>query len=279
MTWAAEALGADASEVCLEPVGASGRVVRAFARGRSIHVKRLESRKKLEQARAALSGWGPRLGRVPELRLARWTASGGLLFVSTVPGEPMASTPFALDGEGAAPWSMRAAGRFLKDLHGLAVDDVDPVPLSEALPARARAWGEQAGGHVERRVIRRVLELVEFAARRNLRRVPCHRDFGPHNWLVHGDTLHVIDWEHARCDTPHADLERAMESMDAPGRRAFLGGYGADESLLTTPHYRAQVALSALARIAWAAPRGDRAFEESGRRRLEEALADGGATA
>ena len=115
--------------------------------------------------------------------------------------------------------------------------------------------------------------MEEAASIEDIRRVPCHRDFGPHNWLVECATLSVIDWEHARPDAAVTDLERATELMGPDPRRAFFEGYGADLTLLESPLFRAQVAMAALARIAWAVPKANRAFEESGRARLAAALA------
>ena len=269
---AARALGVRPDEVVLDPAGTSGRVWRARAGGNACHVKRHSSRRTFGQAKGALTNWTPRLGRSPQLLLEHGPSL--LMATSSLPGAPMADTHFDLSGKLVVLDRVRAAGALLRDLHALPHQDVDGLPLCEALRRRASAAAAAAAPFVDEQSIRRAVDLVTAARSASERRVPCHRDYGAHNWLAHGHAVAVIDWEHARADTPFADLERATELIDGEAAEAFLDGYGASTSLLRSPMFRGQVALAALTRIAWAVPRGARRFEASGRRRLAAVLED-----
>src|SRR5690606_14148538 len=109
--------------------------------------------------------------------------------------------------EEPSPAVHHAAGRFLAALHQLEISDDDPLLLAEALIRRTESWRRRAALEpAQARVV------DEHGPRRELfagvRRVPCHRDFTPGNWLWDGETLAVIDFEHARPDLALVDLAK-----------------------------------------------------------------------
>jgi aminoglycoside phosphotransferase (APT) family kinase protein len=105
------------------------------------------------------------------------------------------------------------------------------------------------------------------------RPTPCHRDYGPANWLVTADGAWagVIDFEFARWDVRVADLTRYpdWEWMRRPDLvEAFLEGYGrsfspAEEQQRLVGHV--QYALSA---IVWGRENSYHGFEAEGREAL-----------
>ncbi len=178
-----------------------------------------------------------------------------------VVGEPVAENDLA---------AHRRAGQFLRSLHSQEVVDGDQLPVSQAIALRVqRAVG---GAHkllhgAELARLRPVLEQPElFAASR---RVVCHRDFGPHNWLVQNDCSYIfIDFEHARHDVVEADF---VKLAAGPWRRfpaaqeAFWQGYGA----VLRPQARARlellVVLHGLSTLAWTAGAREPAREHEAR--------------
>ena len=93
------------------------------------------------------------------------------------------------------------------------------ISLSEAVRLRHAAWLERVRPAVSAEVLAQLRERGA-AAHRGLfaaaRRVPCHRDFTPGNWLVSGpllegqmlalDGFYVVDFEHAHLDCPLFDI-------------------------------------------------------------------------
>jgi Ser/Thr protein kinase RdoA (MazF antagonist) len=118
--------------------------------------------------------------------------------------------------------------------------------------------------------------------------VPCHRDFGPRNWLWDATTagvarsagagLGVIDFEHARPDVWWVDVQRLIDDAwraDPGLEDAFWLGYGrrpgADERRLGA----ALRLLYAVGTVAWGAEHGDAPFEAQGRAVLRRLGAPG----
>jgi hypothetical protein len=209
--------------------------------------------------------------RVPAL-LASDRRSLGLA-LSAAPGERLSlGTPEALSSLAAHA----AAGRFLRTLHQLPAVDDDPVPLVAAVAARLEAWHARARdllSPAERDALQQLAARTDAFA--GVRRVPCHRDFTPDNWLLAGDALHILDFEHARLDAPEADLVK-LSADTWSGRSdlagAFLAGHG---SLDTDADARLDVllALHAVATLAWAERHADPDFRALGCRALAVALA------
>ena len=105
------------------------------------------------------------------------------------------------------------------------------------------------------------------------RPVPCHRDYGPANWLVTPDGAWsgVIDFEFAYWDVRVADFSRYpnWEWMDRPELLdAFFDGYGRSP----TPKEEQQLIVArtqyAVGAISWGREHSYHGFEEEGRRAL-----------
>jgi Ser/Thr protein kinase RdoA (MazF antagonist) len=164
----------------------------------------------------------------------------------------------------------RAAGRFLAALHQLEPSDGDPLPLAEALPQRIRAWLPRAPLEPGQ------LHVVEQHGPRpelfaTARRVACHRDFAPRNWLWDGETLGIVDFEHARPDLALVDLAKLCVGSWAERpdlAAAFFGGYGRMPSDLERKQLRALVVLHGVASLAWGHARADADLVSEGRRAL-----------
>ncbi|MFY0536621.1 aminoglycoside phosphotransferase family protein [Nannocystis pusilla] len=211
----------------------------------------------------------PRI-RVPALLAC--DLSTRTLALSASPGERLSLGTHA---PALVPAAHAAAGRFLRALHELPVADDDLMPLVDAVAARQSEW------HARARDLLTPAErdaLQRLAARRDafagVRRVPCHRDFTPDNWLLGADGLCVLDFEHARLDAPEADLVKLCADVwpDRPDlAEAFFAGHGP-----LTPDATARLdvllALHAAATLAWAERHDDPAFRALGRRALAVAL-------
>nr|WP_276600351.1 MULTISPECIES: phosphotransferase [unclassified Nannocystis] len=198
--------------------------------------------------------------------------SARTLALTVAPGERLS---LGTHDPALAPAAHAAAGRFLRALHELPAADDDPMPLVDAIAARQSEW------HARARDLLTPAErdaLQRLAARRDafagVRRVPCHRDFTPDNWLLDADGLCVLDFEHARLDAPEADLVKLCADVwpDRPDlAEAFFAGHGP-----LTPDATARLdvllALHAAATLAWAERHDDPAFRALGRRALAVAL-------
>lgn len=168
-------------------------VSREWLEGGSRIRKRFPSARGFQQEHAALVDLHPErvLGADPVTRT---------LVLVDLPGGPPPERPEVHE----------AAGRWLRALHDRPWTDDDPLPLHDALRRRGRAVDCD-------------LEVPPA------RRVRCHRDFRPANWLWHDGSLTVVDFEHSRGDHPLQDLVKlAIEVWpDRPDLRdAFRIGYG-----------------------------------------------------
>lgn len=218
------------------------------------------------QEREALETWAPRLpaGSAPTLRGRDDGAR--LLALSDLPGVPAPDVLAAHTG----------AARFARALHDLEVPDPDPVPLVAAIAARRSAWDERAATLLTpaaRAGLQRLARGIDAFA--GVRRVPCHRDFTPDNWLWADARLRVLDFEHARLDVAELDLVKLCADV-WPARadlgRAFLDGYG-PLSVDASARLDVLLALHAAATLAWAERHRDPRFQALGERALAAALA------
>jgi Ser/Thr protein kinase RdoA (MazF antagonist) len=123
----------------------------------------------------------------------------------------------------------------------------------------------------ELEVIRAAQQLVPAFA--NERPVPCHRDYGPANWLVSdsGAWAGVIDFELAYWDVRVADFSRYpdWEWMRRPGLvEALLDGYG--RPLTREEKQQCLVARTryALSAIVWGSGHSFHGFAEEGRQAI-----------
>jgi len=232
--------------------------------GRRAVLKTHRQARKHRQERAALEAWAPSLPATPTLLAAREESPSALL-MSARPGE-------RLDARERPRSTLlrahEAAGAWLRRLHALPFVDGDPLPLADAVAARLDGWSRRAADHLAPETLRWVATSVGEADFAGARRVPCHRDFGPRNWLWDDAAgLSVIDFEHARPDAWWVDVHRLVDDAwrTDPGLEdAFWLGYGrrpgADERRLGD----ALRLLYAVGTVAWGAEHGDAPFEAQG---------------
>ncbi len=105
--------------------------------------------------------------------------------------------------------------------------------------------------------------------------MPTHGDWQPRNWLVHDDTVSVIDLGRADLRPAASDLARLAAQdfrRDPALEAAFLDGYGSDPRSPDLWH-RLQVR-EAISTAVWAHQVGDERFEQQGHRMIAEALAE-----
>jgi Ser/Thr protein kinase RdoA (MazF antagonist) len=232
--------------------------------GPAVVSQRFGSPRAFAQACAALEWFAGReqLGGARIARALRIDAAARVLVVERLPG---ARAPTNVDGH-------RAAGRFLAALHALALPDPDPLPLAEALRRRHRAWRQACGDRLTPEQLRVVDELCPTAELfADVRRVPCHRDFTPDNWLWDGQQLAVVDFEHARLDLAVGDLAKLAVGVWSRAPRlatAFFDGYGSPLGAADCTRLRHAVVLHGLASLAWGWRHAAARFVDEGQRAL-----------
>ena len=213
----------------------------------------------------AYRNWTPDLpGRTPILRAANERFSA--LLLSAVPGHH----PDQFDGA-----AHREAGRVLRMLH-------------ESRPARS--GGQPADERVSRRLeamLARTPDLfteqeVQFARLRVKemgclspgRRVPCHGDYKPRNWVVDPTgPLRVIDFGESRWHLPAFDLTRLYLGVwwSRPDlARAFLKGYGRALSEDEEEFIRLHLVLNAMVATWYGHTRGSAEMKSFGKTRLRQ---------
>ncbi|NLA58014.1 MAG: aminoglycoside phosphotransferase family protein [Firmicutes bacterium] len=210
------------------------------------------------------------------------------IIISRLPGRPMLEAQLSTEQEQDV-W--RAAGEALAKLHNLSTgvyfgpcnrdgsaadDDIclsDPIEYVSAAFRRLTTQAVQYGylTYEEQRVIDNVKALLpSFAGECP---VPCHRDYGPDNWLItdEGKWSGVIDFEFAYWDLRVADFSRYphWEWMYRPDLlEAFFEGYGRP----LTPAEEAQSLVLrtqyALAAVVWGRENSFFGFEKEGHEAL-----------
>ncbi|MCA8963057.1 MAG: phosphotransferase, partial [Planctomycetes bacterium] len=234
---------------------------------------RYSSHRAFDQERHALTAW--RLSAVEDLqsmpRLLAVSESLRALLIAEVPGR-------RVSGDVSRVEAHRRAGKWLARFHGLPLDSRDAMPIDRALGSRLERWSARGAewlGAAERRTL---MEIARAGVHHFVdeHRVPCHRDFGEHNWIVDARRrLGVIDYEHSRPDHRWIDLVRLEVEVwaDEPALRdAFASEYAPVMGDLPVHGdanrrraFRALVALDGLATLVWARERGDPEFERRGR--------------
>jgi Ser/Thr protein kinase RdoA (MazF antagonist) len=159
-----------------------------------------------------LGGRAPRLVAADDELLA--------LVISVLPG----TMPAKWDD----PSLLHQAGELLRALH-----EAEQFPVYEDLVADKLAEFEDVASDAIALLGPR---MVEYTRKRlqaledgpALRRVPCHLDYSPRNWLVDDDRLYVIDFGDSAPDAWINDFGRLFIGwhLGPSGRRALLGGYG-----------------------------------------------------
>lgn len=238
----------------------------------SVVVKQHVEQRPFVQERDALRDWA-------DLRMPRLLASDPALRVLVLERRPGVAVDTLDDERARLAWQQ--AGEFLADLHARVVDDADPLPLADALPLRLRAWARACDSALDQPTREWVarLELDARVALAGARRVACHRDFTPSNWLWEADALdptrgrlHVVDFEHSRPDLAALDLAKLATHWRPDLATAFLRGYGRDHAELRES-LRLALALHGLASLAWGLRHGEREFVDEGRLALSRASA------
>jgi hypothetical protein len=237
------------------------------ADGRERVVKQLGSARAFEQEQQALDGWFLHAGEVGGARVPRLIASEPCLAALILERLPGSAPP---EGDAVVH---HAAGRFLAALHRLEIRDDDRLPLGDALAQRTRAWRRRVELEPEwHRVVDEHGPRPELFE--GVSRVPCHRDFEARNWLWDGDTLAVVDFEHARMDCGLVDLAKlTVGSWRARPdlRTAFFAGYGREPTEVERERMRCVLVLHGLASLAWGREHGHETHVREGREALAAA--------
>jgi len=150
----------------------------------------------------------------------------------------------------------------------------DPVAYLEAEFERLVASGRRANLLTQREaaLVQAVRsDLGIFAGQRP---VPCHRDYGPDNWLVtpEGTWAGLIDFEFSRWDLRMTDFSRYpnWEWMHRPDLlSAFFEGYGRSLTLAEQEQCLVTRTLYALGAVVWGNEYAFYGFEAEGRQALE----------
>lgn len=288
IAWCKRALGP--CEVLSDEARIHGRTAVLAIQGRKAryYVKVYRDRFDWEVEAYAYVHWAPAFGeRAPRLVAVR-EEDPPALAVDALDGIPMAKVHLSPEKERAV-W--RAAGQALMKLHtwakgtffGPCRRDGRPLqmPAITEAPAYVLAdldhWvarGERAGCLTaeELALIASSRPLVE--AFRGELPIPCHRDYGPANWLIapDGTWAGVIDFEFSRWDVRISDFTRYPDwewfhRLDLI--EAFFEGYGR----FLTPQEEVQCLFGhvqyAVAAIVWGCENGFHGFEAEGREALQ----------
>ena len=243
--------------------------------GRRAYLKAHRQPRKFRQERAALEAWTPSLPATPTLLAAR-EGSPSALLMSACPGARVD----ALARPRATLLRVHeAAGAWLRRLHRLPYVDDAPLPLGEAVRTRLDGWSRRAADRLAPETLRWASTQIDDADLAGVRRVPCHRDFGPRNWLWDdAEGLCVIDFEHAQPDVWWVDVNRLVDEpwrADPGLEDAFWTGYGRRPDAHERKLGDVLRVLYAVGTVAWGAEHGDAPFEALGRAVLRRLGAPG----
>jgi Ser/Thr protein kinase RdoA (MazF antagonist) len=243
------------------------------AAGETLYLKQHRQARKFRQEHHAYTAWVPALPRVTPTLVGARQGEPYALLMTAVPGTLAERVPLSHAHEVKLH---RQAGSFLHALHGLPYEDADPVSLADAFVQRMAAWLPRVQEIVDRHdvdwVVARMHETLPLLE--SYRRVPCHRDYSPRNWIVNQQErleLYVIDFEHSRPDLALLDMERLWAGPwhTRPDLKdAFFEGYGRGLSDDEEQVLERLAALGALTTIGWAHEHGDAPFEQYGRELL-----------
>ena len=270
-------VGADPQELRLHH--ATNHVRRISGARGSVLVKTFTSDRPYRQELRAYTEWRPHLPEQTAELLAADDESRALVFTFVEGAAPLTDT-LSRQAECTAHWH---AGRFLRALHDIPLPDPDPLPLADAIIKRYEAWRSRVTPHLAPAELTALTALAPTIPRlfADATRVWTHRDFTPRNWLARGShdhtrSLTVVDFEHARPDTPLADFLKVAAEL-WPTRPdledSLLSGYGRDLTASERAQLQILVALHAMATLAWAHTHRDPTFLAAGRTALAAALA------
>jgi 8-oxo-dGTP diphosphatase len=286
LEWCASVVGP--CEVATDDLRFHGRtsVLHLRTRSGACYLKLHRQRSFWENEVHGYERWAPAFGASAPPLLAVHEDEPLALLVGELPGRAMESVSLSVDQERAV-W--HAAGRALTRLHDLAPGDCfglchrdgscagppvgDAVEYVTADLERQTAAGRRAGCLDEREasIVRAAQGLTPaFAGERPC---PCHRDYGPANWLIapDGTWAGVIDFEFAYWDVRVTDFCRYpdWEWMRRPELvHAFFQGYG--RPLTPREEQQCLVAhiLYALGAIVWGHENAFYGFEAEGHQAL-----------
>ena len=270
-------VGADPQEQRLHH--ATNHVRRISGARGSVLVKTFTSDRPYRQELRAYTEWRPHLSEQTATLLHADDESRALVLTFVDGAAPLTDT-ISRQAECTAHWH---AGRFLRALHAIPLPEPDPLPLVDAIIKRYESWRRRVAPHLAPAELAALTALAHnipplFA---DTTRAWAHRDFTPRNWLARGThdhttSLTVVDFEHARPDTPLADLYKIAAEL-WPTRpdleESLLTGYGRDLTASERAQLKILVALHAMATLAWAHTHRDPTFLAAGRTALAAALA------
>lgn len=216
----------------------------------------------------AYRNWVPRFAdQAPRLVAADQTHQ--MFILTGVPGEP---------GETFTPELHREAGRLLRRIH-----QSRPPRTGDESPARITAerleWelAQCTGGFSA--------DEVEWARTQTGKMydlpagpmVPCHGDFGAHNWVQHEtDPIRIIDFSASRWHVRAFDLTRLFFGpwWERPDLiEAFFDGYGRHLEDEEFEFLRLHLATTAISSIRWARRHAIPNIEQKSRYRLTKLMA------
>jgi Ser/Thr protein kinase RdoA (MazF antagonist) len=212
-------------------------------------------------------------GRAPWLRA--FDESLQAMILSALPGRP-ASWPASRPGQPGTELAgeravQRSAGETLRRLH-----DAQPaIPWLDFAVDKMQQF-DSLRPAVAALLTRRQLdaartEIARLAAIPPPLRVPCHHDYTPRNWLVHGDAVYVFDFEWSGRDVWVADLARLHLGIwpTRPDlREAFLQGYGRHLTAADRMALHGCAALTGVWLLCKAHETRQRSFEDASRKAL-----------
>ncbi len=220
---------------------------------------------------------------VPALGPQTWWASPILLakddeievmLMTGIEGEVLDRAVVSADDEATMFY---LAGRFSSQLHNLELPVPDGVTASEHLRNQLESYLAAGMESIDLVTADWAQALIEQACSTGeFRRVPCHRDFAPRNWLILRDEIDirfgVIDWERADWDQGLMDAQRMVFDHWNSGahlREAYYKGYGREPTAAESMQLDAICLVNAIASIPWAIEHGDERFVNLSRQVIE----------
>lgn len=223
------------------------------AKGRGWFAKRHQCQDQYDRELSAYHRWVPALRpNAPTLRAH--DDERRTLVLSAVPGT---------SGPEQSAGLYHAGGVLLRRLHD--AEEFAPEPDYAAVKAaELEGWLARSGGLLDEEETAFVRSEVHCLERLpSPRTVPCHRDYGPRNWLLDGRNLYVIDFEWARPDAWVTDLAKLFFGpwQGRPDLRdAFLDGYGRTLTAEDLAHLVHGHALTATWQLIWSTRHGNLSF-------------------
>ncbi len=288
LDWSASILGQVevAADETREHPGLRAAAFRLRSSGGDCYVKIHRDIEHWHSEAHAYERWSAAFGRYAPQLLAVRSATPLAILISALPGIPMEQASLE-PGQVCAVW--RAAGEALAALHereegtwfGACWRDgapagptyLDPLAYLTACFERWLTPGLKArwlSAQEEFTVRAALARLPAFSGERPL---PCHRDYGPANWLVteSGEWAGVIDFEFSGWDVRAAEFTRYpdWDWIDHPERvEALLSGYGRVFSRVEQQQMPVGQALYALGAVVWGMENEYYGFAAEGRRAL-----------